>query len=1020
MAFAFSSLMVKIGVNIKDLTTGLNKATGKLQAFNKKNGAAMKQLGTQMLGIGIAATAASALAVRSFAKFEAGLTTVMTLVNDVNGDIRKEFEETTRRLSKTFGVSTDILLKSLFDIQSATGDTVKAMEIYEAATKLSVAGNASMEQSTSGLLTLMESYGDSFTGAADAADFLFKTQEKARATVGELAQAMGSFLPLAAQMDVDIDELGSVFAQMTVAMGNSAEASTAMNNILKAMLTPTKEMSALMAEKLGVTAQSAIQERGMVEVLKVLSKVRKEELGTIVPGIRGLKGLGAVTANLTGIEEDLLDIRKRAGAVQTALMKVEEDAMHQLSKTKAVMADLWREIGRSLVPAVLMLAQVLKETMDYLITFKEAFPKTTTVMIQLAGAIGVLLIPIGLLLIAIPSLITMWGTLILVLAKTKAGLLAFGPAIIVIVALAAALGAYLYMTKEIKKAEKELQNSHENLMDQFAKSNGKAGKSIEELNKSYKQLTDVQRAKLDAAEEEQKAIDRMIKTAQKQGSLNDEQKTWLSEKTIGIQMNVKAIKEEYQATLDLMSADEQSLFISEKAARTKAETAELTKLLTDEMKELGISFRVGATDEEHFANQTDGLIAKMKDLGMSAKEIVDSLQELSDNTRPIEINVAGIEEYATVQDRIRDLQQQIVLSELTGNEQRIQSHKFMLQNKLGDINLLVQKEKLYLEQQLIGAKQSYQESVLFAKKKYKGEEDLLKEALEQAWKFYNDQADIIEEGYNAKTKAYKAEGALYVDITGDKIKAMTDEGTAEEALADVRKAIVKKAEGELEEEGKKVNQVKEELLEEAFKDEERWTDKSVENIKKKTRAVKDASIEEAKAKDDAMKVSADLAKQVADERIALSIKIRDEILRNNTILVSSFQALARAARAASAAKAKAGSGTGLGGKSEGENKKYHAGTSNVPRTGLYELKRGEGVVQEGGIMSGGGSVAATLARGSKSGGGGVNLTLINQITPDFINAAIASDPNTIINEIGKDIVRDGKVGRAVKFSGGRN
>ncbi len=58
-------------------------------------------------------------------------------------------------------------------------------------------------------------------------------------------------------------------------------------------------------------------------------------------------------------------------------------------------------------------------------------------------------------------------------------------------------------------------------MDQFAKSNGKAGKSIEELNKSYKQLTDVQRAKLDAAEEEQKAIDRMIKTAQKQGSLNE-------------------------------------------------------------------------------------------------------------------------------------------------------------------------------------------------------------------------------------------------------------------------------------------------------------------------------------------------------------------------------------------------------------------------------------------------------------------------------------------------------------------
>jgi len=69
----------------------------------------------------------------------------------------------------------------------------------------------------------------------------------------------------------------------------------------------------------------------------------------------------------------------------------------------------------------------------------------------------------------------------------------------------------------------------------------------------------------------------------------------------------------------------------------------------------------------------------------------------------------------------------------------------------------------------------------------------------------------------------------------------------------------------------------------------------------------------------------------------------------------------------------------------------------VPRTGMYELHRGEEVVP------------AEKARG---GGGDMGITIVNVLSQDALNAAIK--PDTIVNIIGEDVVTRGPVTKLLK------
>lgn len=77
---------------------------------------------------------------------------------------------------------------------------------------------------------------------------------------------------------------------------------------------------------------------------------------------------------------------------------------------------------------------------------------------------------------------------------------------------------------------------------------------------------------------------------------------------------------------------------------------------------------------------------------------------------------------------------------------------------------------------------------------------------------------------------------------------------------------------------------------------------------------------------------------------------------------------------------------------------FAEGTDSVPYTGVYRLHEGEKVTPK--------------YDATKNDNG--NITIVNQITTDFVNSAIASDPNTVINVINSDLLRSGQTRKTVK------
>jgi len=416
------ALVVEITTDLSNLNTGLKQANANVQ---KSSGEILKtasQIGRTMSIMGLAITGAFGVAVKEASDFSQGIADVLTLVEDVDGTIRENFIEGVDELSTEFGEASGQLTKSLFDIQSATGDSADAINKLRAATKLAVGGNSNLEASTAGLLTLLESYGDQLRGAADGADLLFQAQVKARATVGELADASGLFLPIARQLNINVEELFSTFSSMTVALGNTKESATALRGVLNGFIKPTEELTELTAKWGFATAQQALKELGLLGVLKKLKGVEQARLGDLFPRIEGLKGLFAVLKDLENVEEDVLFLREREGAVDEALAIQSEEFNRQVKIATQNFLSFARTIGLILLPVLNDFFKQITPLLEDIKNFAKEHEKLTKFVIGLTASFGLLFLALGPLLIVLPGLVTLLTSTAVAITAIKTAL----------------------------------------------------------------------------------------------------------------------------------------------------------------------------------------------------------------------------------------------------------------------------------------------------------------------------------------------------------------------------------------------------------------------------------------------------------------------------------------------------------------------------------------------------------------------------------------------------------------------
>jgi TP901 family phage tail tape measure protein len=358
-------VVLRITANVTSLRAGMLSAEASVKDFEgqvvqvaKTSNETQRIAGKAMLGIGVAAAAGLALAVRSAVQFEQRMRNVAT----ISGDVEKNFGEAgdaVLEMSGRLGVGANELAEGLYDVASSGFQGAAGMHILEVAAIAAQAGLSTTATAARAITGALNAYGLSVSQASDVSDIFFATVNLGIVTFDELANNVGDFMGTANVLGIALDKASAAFATITLAGVPAAEAATSLNAVMTQMLSPsdalTGTMQALGYES-GQAMVNALGLQGALQLLRTSTGENTAAFAALFPEVRAMRGAIALTAQdgatYNRVAGEITDKNKRAGAAADALAIQQKSLGGQLKIAKEQVTALAIGIGQSLLPAL--------------------------------------------------------------------------------------------------------------------------------------------------------------------------------------------------------------------------------------------------------------------------------------------------------------------------------------------------------------------------------------------------------------------------------------------------------------------------------------------------------------------------------------------------------------------------------------------------------------------------------------------------------------------------------------------
>ncbi len=339
----------------------------------------LKKLGAVVakgsLLIGAAFAAAMVVSIKKANDFQKAMSNVATVI-DTSVTSTQDMTKALLRMDPALGTTTE-LTNGLYQAFSAGAvDAEEALRITEDSAKFAGAALTDMATAVDVLTTAQNAYGSDLVTTTQASDIFFKTIEKGKITGAQLSAVIGQSIPLFASMNIPLEQLASGMAAMTKQGISASEATTQMNAMVNAFIKPSGEMTAALKELGFESGATFIETQGLsgaLEFLETATGGSKDEMAKLVPNIRGLKGVMALTG--TGGEifnEVMAEMADVTGATDVAFAKQEktfETFKNTLDRTMIIVGN----IGKAFVDEIAVGATDAFQAMnDFLMTGQAA------------------------------------------------------------------------------------------------------------------------------------------------------------------------------------------------------------------------------------------------------------------------------------------------------------------------------------------------------------------------------------------------------------------------------------------------------------------------------------------------------------------------------------------------------------------------------------------------------------------------------------------------------------------------
>lgn len=271
-----------------------------------------------------------------------------------------------RGVADKIGVTYGDVATALFDVASAGFKAKEAFSVVEASAKVAAPSGASIREAFGSIATVMKNFGLS---AGEAGDRLVATADQARATLAQIGDAVGHVGPLAAQAGVGFNELAATLAQITTKGVPAAEASTQLIAIIRSFLKPTDEAAGIL-DKLGIAyGTTAFKSQTLTDKLGILSEAVKKQglnITDVFSDLEGLKGFGAVTADLKQVAANAAKIGGATGRADKALKDFQASLGPRFHEIVARVANFASRIGEPILRAVVSVIAAVGKLFDKL------------------------------------------------------------------------------------------------------------------------------------------------------------------------------------------------------------------------------------------------------------------------------------------------------------------------------------------------------------------------------------------------------------------------------------------------------------------------------------------------------------------------------------------------------------------------------------------------------------------------------------------------------------------------------
>jgi len=393
------------------------------------------------------------------------------------------------QMAKDTGSSADEAAEALFFITSAGIKGQAAMDVLNASLKASAIGLGDVATVADSATSAMNAYGQENLSATMATDVLTNSVRLGKLSSEELAGSIGQVIPIASNLGVEFHEVGATLAAMSRTGTNAATASMQLKNILISILKPSKEGADQLAA-MGLSSQKLrqqIKDEGLLSVLTTL-KGRFEEnedaQAKVFGSSRALMGvMDLLGKGFKDTEQIFADMAKSAGVTAEAYDELQNSAEFKLRKSMVQVKETFREVGATLLEALLPAIQSASEFVKNLL---ERFNGLSDNTKSFLGIVTMLSAALGPLLIVFGSLITSVGTIIGAIKSSTIAMkllnlaMSANPAVKFATIILSAAAALFKLGKARKAAQMEALNKELNDL-----SLEEAEKRLESLNQTF-------------------------------------------------------------------------------------------------------------------------------------------------------------------------------------------------------------------------------------------------------------------------------------------------------------------------------------------------------------------------------------------------------------------------------------------------------------------------------------------------------------------------------------------------------